>query len=124
MKDSESLLKYYREELHWNPPFAEVLGKYVPGGLEGYLTMRESVQGGELPAKYKELIFCILDSLDDEESGAEAHAVNAVDEGLSLKELTEAFMIVTIVKGINVLCKAGVKAIEAAEKEYEKLNAK
>ena len=32
--------------------------------------MRESVQDGYLPNKTKELIFTILDSLDDEVSGA------------------------------------------------------
>lgn len=115
MKDTEEILKYYREELKWNPPFAEILTKYSPDGLKGYLTMRESVQEGPLPQKTRELIFTILDSLDDEVSGAKAHAVAAVQAGLTMEELTEAFMIVTIVKGINVLCKAGVEAIKAAE---------
>lgn len=35
------LLKYYKDDLKWNPPFAEVLSKYSPDGLKGYLTMRE-----------------------------------------------------------------------------------
>ena len=30
---------------------------------------------GHLPNQYKELIFTILDSLDDEVSGAKAHAI-------------------------------------------------
>lgn len=115
MKDTEEILKYYREELKWNPPFAEILAKYSPDGLKGYLTMRKSVQKGPLPTKTRELIFAILDSIDDEVSGAKAHAIAAVQAGLTMEELTEAFMIVTIVKGINVLCKAGVQAIKAAE---------
>ncbi|NMM62843.1 carboxymuconolactone decarboxylase family protein [Clostridium sp. P21] len=122
MSKTDDLLKYYKEELKWNPPFAEILSKYSKQGLEGYLTMRESVQNGYLPNKIKELIFTILDSLDDEVSGAKAHAVAAIDAGLTVEELVEAFVIVTIVKGINVLCKTGVEAIEAAEIRYKEIN--
>ena len=34
MDDSESILKYYKDELKWNPPFAEILSKYSPDGLK------------------------------------------------------------------------------------------
>ncbi|SHK68690.1 Uncharacterized conserved protein YurZ, alkylhydroperoxidase/carboxymuconolactone decarboxylase family [Clostridium cavendishii DSM 21758] len=122
MKDFENILNYYKEELKWNPPFAEVLSKYSPQGLEGYLTMRESIQNGHLPKKTRELIFTILDSLDDELSGAKSHAVAAVEAGLTMEELVEAFVIVTSVKGINVLCKTGVEAIKAAEKRVQEMN--
>lgn len=122
MNDVESILKYYKDELKWNPPFADALSKYCPDGLRGYLVMREGVQNGHLPKKTRELIFTILDSLDDEVSGAKAHAVAAVEAGLTMEELTEAFVIVTIVKGINVLCKAGTEAIKAAEKRTKEMN--
>lgn len=122
MEDVESILDYYKNELKWNPPFAEILSKYSPDGLKGYLVMRESIQKGHLPKKTSELIFTILDSLDDEASGARAHAVAAVEAGLTMEELVEAFVIVTIVKGVNVLCKTGVQAIEAAEKKYKEMS--
>lgn len=122
MSNYESILNYYKNELNWNPPFAEALSKYAPDGLKGYLMMRESVQNGHLPKKTRELIFTILDSLDDEVSGAKAHAVAAIEAGLTMEELVEAFVIVTIVKGINVLCKAGVEAIKAAEERLQQLN--
>lgn len=122
VKDLESILDYYKNELKWDPPFAKALSKYCPDGLKGYLTMRESVQEGHLPKKTRELIFAILDSLDDEVSGAKSHAVAAIEAGLTMEELVEAFVIVTIVKGINVLCKAGVEAIDAAEKRFEEIN--
>lgn len=57
--------------------------------------------------------------MDNEVSGAKAHAAAAVDAGLTMQELTQAFVIVTAVKGINVLCKAGVEAIKAAEKRLQ-----
>ena len=38
-----------------------------------------------------------------------------------MEELVEAFVIVTIVKGINVLCKSGVEAIKAAEVRCKKI---
>ena len=124
MDKANDLLKYYKEELKWNPPFAEILSKYSPDGLKGYLIMRESVQDGHLQKKTKELIFTILDSLDDEVSGAKAHAVAAIEAGLTMEELVEAFVIVTIVKGINVLCKTGVQAIKAAEDRYKEIRDK
>ncbi|WP_425802351.1 carboxymuconolactone decarboxylase family protein [Desulfitobacterium sp. Sab5] len=121
MDTSQDMLKYYREELKWDPPFAELLSKYSPEALEGYFTMRKSVQDGKLPRKTVELIFTILDSLDNELSGAKAHAVAAIDAGLTVEELVEAFNIVTIVKGINVLCKSGIDAIKAAEERYNEI---
>ena len=124
MGNTEDMLKYYKDELKWNPPFAEVLSKYSPRGLEGYLVMRESVQNGHLPKKISELIFTILDSLDDELIGAKAHAVAAVDSGLTMEELTEAFVIVTLVKGVNGLCKTGSEVIKAAEERYNENNVK
>jgi len=122
MSDFENILNYYKTELKWNPPFAEILSKYSPDGLKGYLGMRESIQNGYLPKKTSELIFTILDSLDDEVSGAKAHAVAAIEAGLTMEELVEAFIIVTIVKGINVLCKTGVDAIKVAEKRFQEIS--
>jgi alkylhydroperoxidase/carboxymuconolactone decarboxylase family protein YurZ len=122
MNEFEGILNYYKDELKWNPPFAEVLSKYAPDGLKGYLVMRESVEKGHLPKKTRELIFTILDSLDDEVSGAKAHAIATIEAGLTVEELVEAFTIVTMVKGINVLCKTGVEVIKAAEKRFEEIN--
>lgn len=122
MNDLEDILNYYKNELKWSPPFAEILSKYSPDSLNGYLVMRESVQNGHLPKKTRELIFTILDSLDDEVSGAKAHAITAVEAGLTIEELVEAFVIVTIVKGINPLCKTGIEAIKAAEKKLKEIN--
>ena len=122
MEKSQDILKYYKEELKWEPPFADVLSRYSPDALEGYFAMRKAVQDGVLPRKTVELIFTILDSLDDEVSGAKAHAVAAIEAGLTVKELVEAFNIVTIVKGINVLCKTGIDAIKAAEERSNEMN--
>lgn len=122
MEDFQKILDYYKNDLKWNPPFAEVLSKYAPEGLKGYLVMRESVQNGKLPQKTRELIFTILDSLDNETSGAKSHAVAAIEAGLTMEELVEAFVIVTIVKGINVLCNSGVEAIKAAEEKFKEIN--
>lgn len=43
MKDFENILNYYKDELKWNPSFAEVLSKYSLDGLKGYLVMRKSI---------------------------------------------------------------------------------
>jgi alkylhydroperoxidase/carboxymuconolactone decarboxylase family protein YurZ len=117
--DKNDILNYYNNELKWNPPFKEIFDKYLPDSLKGYLIMRESVQNGTLLLKYKELIFTILDSIDDELSGAKAHSIAAVKAGLSIQELVEAFVIVTLVKGINVMCKTGAEVIKEAEKHVK-----
>ncbi len=123
-KDKNNILNYYKEVLKWNPPFAEILNKYLPDSLEGYLIMRESIQSGVLPEKYRELLFTILDSIDDELSGAKAHCLAAMKAGLSIHELVEAFTIATLVKGINVMCKSGVEVIKEAEKFLTENNSK
>lgn len=122
MNELKNILNYYKNDLKWDPPFAEALSEYSPNGLKGYFAMRESIENGPLPKKTRELIFALLDSLDDEASGAKAHAVAAVEAGLTMEELVEAYVIVTTVRGINVLCKTGVQAIQAAEKRLQEMN--
>jgi alkylhydroperoxidase/carboxymuconolactone decarboxylase family protein YurZ len=114
-KNQDEILRYYKEELNWNPPFAGLLQKYLPDALNGYLIMRDSVNSGALPAKYRELIFTLLDSIDDELAGAKAHSIAALKAGLTPQEMVEAFTIVAMVKGINVMCKSGVEVIKEAE---------
>ena len=58
----------------------------------------------------------ILDSIDNELSGAKAHSLAAMKAGLSIQELDEAFTIVTLVKGINFMCNSGDEVIKEAEK--------
>lgn len=120
--ETQNILDYYRDQLKWNPPFAEMLTRYAPEGLKGYLTTREAIRKGSLPEATRELIFAILDSLDDETSGAKAHAVAAIEAGMTMEQLTEAFLIVTAVKGINVLCKSGIEALQAAEQRFQELS--
>lgn len=58
---------------------------YAPDALKGDLTMRESVQKGHFPQKYRELIFTLLDRMGDEVSGAKSHAVAAIEADLKWK---------------------------------------
>lgn len=120
-KKAKTYLNTIRKTLNGIHRLQRFLSKYSPEVLEGYLTMRKSVQGGKLPKKTAELIFTLLNSLDNELSGAKAHAVAAIDAGLTVEELVEAFNIMTLVKGINVLCKSGIDAIKAAEKRYNEI---
>lgn len=79
---------------------------------------------GRSQQKRANLIFMILDSIDNEVSGACAHAATAVEAGMTVEEIVQAFVIVTIVRGINVLCMAGVEAIQTAEKKADELGEK
>jgi len=122
-KKEKETIQYYEKQLGWVPPFVKVLAKYSPGALDGYLAMRKEVSKeppeGALPKKYKDLIFTILDCVSGELHGAQAHAVAAVDAGLTMKELVEGFVIAVMVTGIPTLCNLGVQAINAAEERLE-----
>lgn len=122
-KKEEETIRYYEKQLGWVPPFVKVLAKYSPGALDGYMAMRKEVSKeppeGALPKKIKDLIFTILDCLMGDVNGAKAHAVAAVDAGLTMKELVEGFVIAAMVTGIPTLCNLGVQAISAAEERVE-----
>ncbi len=119
----EEVIRYYEKQLGWVPPFVKVLAKYSPGSLDGYLAMRKEVSKeppeGGLPKKMKDLIFTLLDVLSGDVNGAKAHARAAIDAGLTMKELVEAFVIAVMVTGIPTLCNLGVQAINAAEERLE-----
>ena len=34
MEKGQDILKYYKEELKWDPPFADALSRYTPDALE------------------------------------------------------------------------------------------
>ena len=122
----EEAIRYYEKELGWVPPFVKILAKYSPGSLDGYSTMRKEVlkepPEGALPRKTKEMLFTILDCVTGEVNGAKAHARAAIDAGLTMEELVEGFVIAIMVTGITTMCKAGVEAINAAEKRFKERN--
>jgi alkylhydroperoxidase/carboxymuconolactone decarboxylase family protein YurZ len=125
-KKEEETIRYYEKELGWVPPFGEILAKYSPGSLDGYLTMRKEVlkelPPGALPRKIKEMLFTILDCVNGEVNGAKAHARAAIDAGLTIEELVEGFVVAIMVTGITTMCKAGVEAINAAEQRFKERN--
>src|SRR5690349_21561412 len=109
---------YYRSNLGYIPPFVEILARYNPDALRGFLTIRESVMKsppeGALPPTFKEIIFVILDCTRSNSEGAEAHARNFVKLGGKVPELVEAIVIASYVTGLEVLVNVGAKAIKAA----------
>ena len=119
----DATIRYYQQELGWDPPFVRVLAKYSPDSLDGYLAMRRSVSKappeGALPKQIKDLIFSLLDCVAGDVNGAKAHAVAAIDAGLTMSGLVEGFVIAAMVTGIPTLCNMGVQAIDAAEARLE-----
>ena len=115
----EEVYGYYRANLGFIPPFVELLGRYNPDALRGFLTIRKSVMKsppeGALPSTFKEIIFVILDCTRSNSEGAEAHAKNFIKLGGKLPELVEAIVIASYVTGLEVLVNVGSKAIKAAE---------
>ena len=120
--ENNDLLKYYKEKLKWNPEFASILEEYNPKALEGYLMMRSSIQESSLDEKTRELVFTILDSLDNEVEGAKSHAKIAIEAGLTVKELVEVYSILILVKGINTMVITRCEVIKAAEERYNEIH--
>ena len=59
-----------------------------------------------------------------EVNGAKAHAQAAIENGLTVNQLVEGFVIAVMVTGITTMCKAGVEAVKAAKAKAEELEKK
>lgn len=102
------------------PESFQVLSRVAPEAFDGYARMREWAMReppeGHLPARYKHLLFVVLDALHDNQHGALLHTRAAIEHGLTLGELTEAMVILLMLHGVNAWGKQGRHVIEYAEK--------
>jgi alkylhydroperoxidase/carboxymuconolactone decarboxylase family protein YurZ len=103
------------------PESFQVLSRVAPEAFDGYArirewAMRDPSDGGHLPAKYKHLLFIVMDALHNNSHGALLHTEAAIKEGLTLGELTEAMVIMFMLSGINVWGTQGRQVIQHAEK--------
>lgn len=104
------------------PPSYEVLIEHAPQAFAGYglirdFVMRSPENGGALDIKTKELIFALLDTLAGQKEGAIAHAKLAIQNGLTMAELTEGLVQVLMVGGIPTWNSIGVEVIAACAAE-------
>ncbi|MDG6904730.1 MAG: carboxymuconolactone decarboxylase family protein [Nitrososphaerota archaeon] len=110
---------YYQTNLGFIPPSVEVLGKYNPEALHGFMSIRESIMkdppSGALPNTFKEILFVVLDCTRSNAEGAEAHAKTFIKIGGTVSQLVEALILASYVTGLEVLVNIGSKAVKAAE---------
>jgi alkylhydroperoxidase/carboxymuconolactone decarboxylase family protein YurZ len=98
------------------PPNFALLAEHAPGAFAGYglmrdFVMRDTAQGGALDLKTKELIFCLLDTLAGQTTGAKNHAAAAMRLGLTLPELAEGLTQVIMVGGITTWNLTGAEVL-------------
>lgn len=111
---------HFMETMGRIPDSFVTMARVAPEAFDGYTRMREWAlrppPEGHLPVKYKHLLFAVLDAVRDNEHGALLHTKIAVEEGLTVGEMTEAAVIMLMLHGVNSWGKQGRHMIEYAEK--------
>jgi alkylhydroperoxidase/carboxymuconolactone decarboxylase family protein YurZ len=82
----------------------KILDRYQNQAFKGYMTMRETIfktgEKGHIPDKYKHLFFAMFDLARNFPDGTKHHVRLAIDDGLTLEELTEGMIMVLLLTGI------------------------
>jgi alkylhydroperoxidase/carboxymuconolactone decarboxylase family protein YurZ len=93
------------------PASVDVLARYAPGALDGYLAFREYAHRtppeGHLDAATRELLFVALDVAVGHVDAAKAHAAAAIEAGASVEAITQALVITMMVSGIHTWSQHG-----------------
>lgn len=119
MNDFENILNDYKNEIKQNPVFAELISNYSQDRLKVYLILSEYAQNEELPQKTRELFFAILNCFDGDAIVAKAHAIAAIEAGLTMEELIQEFAITAIALDSDDLYKIYGEVIETVKKAAE-----
>lgn len=114
-------LEHYGQTLGALPPNIQVLAEQMPAVFEGYVRMRQAVMapGSEIPKKYKELIFVLLDLTTGSIDGALIHVRVGVEAGLTVQEVAEGLGQAILVLGISVWDKWGATILIEAQRVAE-----
>jgi alkylhydroperoxidase/carboxymuconolactone decarboxylase family protein YurZ len=119
--------EYLMEKFGRILPAFEVMDRYNPELLRGYVTMRRAIlkpkgaPEGALPEKIKELIIVAIEvALGRGESG-KSHARRAVRLGATAKEVEEAVELCILLAGWSTWVDCGMDAVLAAEDEERKM---
>lgn len=121
--DLARALDHYGQTLGTLPPNIQVLADQMPAVFEGYARMRQAVlaQDSEIPKKYKELIFVLLDLAVGSIDGALVHVRVGVQAGLTVQEVAEALGQAILVLGMSVWDKWGAAILAEAQHASENL---
>ncbi len=111
---------HFLETMGKLPDSFATMARVAPEAFDGYSRIREWVMReppeGHLPAKYKHLLFTVLDALADNQHGALLHTKQAIEGGLTLGELTEAMLLMMMISGVSTWGKQGRHVVEYGEK--------
>lgn len=115
-EDLRAAVDHYEETLGGLPDSMQVLSKDLPAVFEGYARMRRAVfaADSEIPVRYKELIFVLLDLATGNIEGATIHARAGVGKGLTLRELSEGLGQALLVLGVSSWDRGGAAILRAA----------
>jgi alkylhydroperoxidase/carboxymuconolactone decarboxylase family protein YurZ len=119
--------EYLMEKFGRIHPAFEVMDRYNPELLKGFVTMRRATlkpkdaPEGALPEKIKELIIVAVEVALGRGEGGKSHARRAVRLGATAKEVEEAVELCTWLAGWSTWVDCGMDAVLAAEDEERKM---
>ena len=118
--DVERAKAHYLSVLGVMPEPIRAMADYAPEALVAYQQFKDYLYKPEgeaaLDLKTKELIYVVLDTATGNLPGANNHLRAAVDQGLTIPELTEALIQVMNVCGITTWGQTGYKVLDEAKR--------
>lgn len=121
--DAESIREYYEQDVGRYPDQVRIAVEEMPDAFSGYMEIRKYVLGGsdspeDLPKRYVNLNFTLLDIASNNLEGAVNHARAALDSGLHWKELLQGLAQVWIVFGFaSTWGRSGYQLVQALRDE-------
>lgn len=123
---NEETKKYILDKFGRITAKMELMDKYSPEILEGYMKIRKATMPppgveGAIPEKYKELIIIAVEVATGRGEKGRSHARRVVRLGGSSKEVHEAVSLCIWLAGWATWVDCGSQAVKAAEEEEEQV---
>ncbi len=116
---------HYRETMGAVPESIAQMAELAPAVFDGYSQLRTWIlrPDGDLPRKYKHLIFSVLDCSIGNQGGAINHIRAGMRAGLTVGEVAEAMLQLLITNGTPAWGKTGRHVVVAAQEYQRELDA-
>ncbi len=118
---------YAAEYFHGRLDSYELLAKYRPEVVHGYMTLRQAAfnvgEDAALSPKTKELVILAIEIARQMSAPPPVgHAVKAIEAGATPAEVAEVASLCLLIGGMLTYQQAGKHALRAAEERYAELN--
>lgn len=124
--EMEAAWQYARRYFHDRLDSYELLARYRPEVVHGYMTLRQAAfnvgSDAALDPKTKELVILAIEIARQMSNPPPVgHAVNAIKAGATPAEVAEVASLCILIGGMLTYQLAGKHALRAAEEHYEEL---